>query len=187
LPRPFDRAPSRRRGVVLRLAQLKINLGSGNDTFNIRSTSPATTLNTGAGANTINVGSQAGVVPATPGIVDNIQGALTVIGSGNDTLNVDDTGNTTGKTGFLTRTTLTGMAMATQGITYSGLTQMKINLGTGLDTFNVQSTSANTVTTLNTGSDANANIINVGSPAHIVDGLQGNLIVQGNGFGRGAD
>ena len=96
-------------------------------------------------------------------------------------MNVDDTGNTTGQIGFLTSTLLTGLGMGASGITYSGLAHLNINLGSGLDTFNVQSTAAITVTTLNTGSDAFANVVNIGNLAHIVDGVQGHLIVQGNG------
>jgi hypothetical protein len=49
--------------------------------------------------NTFNVGSEE---PMTGGIVDSIQGALTVAGNGADTMNVDDTGATAGKTATLT-------------------------------------------------------------------------------------
>src|SRR5262249_24217736 len=101
---------------------------------------------------------------------------------GQDTAKIDDTGDGSGQTGVLTGTQLTGLGMGANGITYSGLARLNINLGSGLDTFNVQSTSAITETTLNTGSDALANIVNVGNLAHVVDGVQGHLIVQGNGF-----
>ena len=90
---------------------LNINLGSGNDTFNVQSTNAitVTTLNTGSGTNTINVGSLTPTLSG--GIVDNIQGALIIVGSGSDTLNMDDTGSTIDKSGTLTATTLTGLGM----------------------------------------------------------------------------
>ena len=124
---------------------LKINLGSGDDTFNVQSTSAATTLNTGAGANVVNVGS---LSPDVGGIVDNIQGALTITGNGSDTLNVDDTGSEGDKTGTLTATTLTGLGMGESGITYSGLTTLTISLGSGADTLLISST-ASAATTVN--------------------------------------
>ena len=127
---------------------LNINLGSGNDMFNVQSTNviTVTTLNTGAGANTINVGS---LEPTLGGIVDNIQGALIIQGSGTDTLNVDDTGSTTGKTGTLTSTTLNGLGMGASGITYSGLSVLNISLGSGDDAFTINSVSPTTTMTIN--------------------------------------
>ena len=134
---------------------LKINLGSGDDKFNVQGTSAVTTLNTGSGTNTINVGSLA---PAASGIVDNIQGALTITGSGNDTLNVDDTGSEGNKTGTLTATTLTGLGMGDGGITYSGLTALNLSLGSGDDTLLISSTSS-AGTTVN--GDVGADTFNV--------------------------
>src|SRR5208337_927373 len=96
-----------------------------------------TTLNTGAGANVVNVGSNE---PSTSGVTTGIAGSLVVVGSGSDTMNVDDTGNTTGQSGTLISTTLTGLGMGASGITYSGLSALNINLGSGNDIFNVQST-----------------------------------------------
>src|SRR5581483_8685767 len=157
-----------------------INTQGGNDVINIQSTGAFTQINTGWGCNTINVGSLA---PTTGGIVDDIQGALHIIGSGNDTLNVDDTGSWICKTGTLTNNSLTGLGMGDCGITYCGLSALNINLGCGNDTMNVQSTYCGTVTTINTGNGANT--INVGSVAPdtggIVDCIQGSLIIVGSG------
>ena len=75
---------------------LTINGISGNDTFDVRSTSAATTINTGTGINTVNVGS---IAPVNGGIVDGIQGALTIVGNGSDVLNIDDTGSVADKVG----------------------------------------------------------------------------------------
>jgi len=157
-----------------------INTQAGDDVINVQTTGATTNINTGSGTNTVNVGSLA---PATGGIVNGIQGALIVVGSGTDTMNVDDTGSTSAKTGTLTSTTLTGLGMVASGITYSGLATLNLSLGSGNDTFNVQSTFASTVTTLNTG--LGMNMVNVGSTmptvGGIVDGIQGALIVVGSG------
>ncbi len=107
-----------------------VNSGTGADTVDVQATGGKTTVNTGGGANlnVVNVGSKA---PFTGGIVNNIQGALTVVGNGADTMNVDDTGSTTAKTGTLTATTLTGLNMGPSGITYSGLSILNLSLGSG--------------------------------------------------------
>ena len=78
------------------IATLNLLLGSGHDTVNVQSTSAVTTVNTENATDTINVGS---VAPSTGGNVDGIQGALTVIGGGNDVMNVDDAGTTAPRTG----------------------------------------------------------------------------------------
>jgi hypothetical protein len=106
-----------------------VNSGTGSDVVNVQATSSPTIVNTGGGTNTntVNVGSKE---PATGGIVDNIQGALTVVGDGTDTLNVDDTGSTAQKSGTLTPTTLTGLNMGA-AITYGGLTTLSVRLGSG--------------------------------------------------------
>ncbi len=107
-----------------------VNSGKGSDTVNVQATSGPTTVNTGGGSNTnvVNVGS---LEPATGGIVGHIQGALTVIGDGGDTMNVDDTGDTSSHAATLTPTTLTGLGMGTSGIAYSGLANLNISLGSG--------------------------------------------------------
>ncbi len=164
------------------VANLNISLGSGGNTFNVQSTFTSTVakLTTGTGTNKVNVGS---LVPTTGGIVDNIQGALIIVGSSNDTVNVDDTGSSASKTGTLTATTLTGLGMGAAGITYSGVANLNISLGSGGNTFNVQSTFTGTVTKLTTGTGTNT--INIGSLAPatdgIVDNIQGALIVIGSG------
>ena len=65
----------------------------------MEATGGPTTVNIGgSNASVVNVGS---VTPATGGVIDNVQGALTVVGNGADTMNVDDTGSTAAKTGTL--------------------------------------------------------------------------------------
>src|SRR5439155_3120563 len=109
-------------------------------------------------ADTINVGS---LVPGVGGNVNGIAGLLTISGgAGADTPNVDDSGDPTPSIGGLTSTRLTGLGMG-NGITYHTLEILNISLGTGSDTFNVQSTSA--LTTVNTGIGSASNTVNVGS------------------------
>ena len=182
-----------------------LNSGTGADTVNVQATSSPTTVDTGGGSNVnvVNVGSKA---PATGGVLNNIQGALTVVGNKSDTMNADATGNTLAKTGTLTATTLTGLSMGLSGITYSGLANLNINLGsggntflitntavgtttflnsgTGADTVNVQATSS--PTTVDTGGGSNLNVVNVGSKAPaaggVLNNIQGALTVVGNHF-----
>ncbi len=137
-----------------------VNSGTGADTVNVQATTGPVTVNTGGGANlnVVNVGSKE---PITGGIVDYIQGALTVAGNGADTMNVDDTGSTTAKTATLTATTLTGMNMGPSGITYSGLATLDISLGSGGTTGNT----LNIAVAAGTSLPANT-IFNAGSGGH---------------------
>jgi hypothetical protein len=130
-----------------------------NDVINVKVTlaGTTTTILTGAGTDTVNVGS---MVPATGGIVDNINGPLVVTSDPGATLNVDDTGSKVAKTGFLTSNTITGLSMA-GGITYSGMQDVNVGLGIGNDIFNIQSTSA--TTTVNGG--VTFDVFNVGTLA----------------------
>jgi hypothetical protein len=127
-------------------------------------------------ATTVNVGSLA---PASSGIADQIGGSLVVTNNvSKGTLNVDDTGSTGAKTGFLTNNMITGLNMA-GGITYSGMMNVNVNLGSGNDVFNIQSTSA--ITTINGG--AANDVFNVGTLAPASGGylaqLSGKLFLNG--------
>src|SRR5262249_53397085 len=117
----------------------------------------STALNTGPGTNIVNVGSTQ-PVPIQPGntndhdIVDLVQGPLTVVGSTNDTMNVDDIGSTAAKTGTLTYNTLSGLALGPKGISYSGLANLNIALGSSGNTFTVVADLVSgTTTTIDSG------------------------------------
>lgn len=131
-----------------------VNTGAGNDTVNVRTTDSSVILNLGAGVDVVIVGSLA---PVSGGVLNGITSALTVNGSGNDTLNVDDSGSATNKTGELTSTTLAGLGMGSRiggplpvVITFSGLLALDISLGSGADVFTIQSTISGT-TSLDVG------------------------------------
>jgi hypothetical protein len=135
----------------------------------------ATTVSTGTGTNTVYVGSTAGNAMASPGIVDNIKGALTVMGSGLDTLNVDDTGSTTAKTWTLSSSALSWTGTAVGVINYSRLAVLNINLGTGANSFAITGVNASTATTINGGSNAG----NTLSSISLASGFSGVLTVNG--------
>ncbi|MCP3939083.1 MAG: calcium-binding protein, partial [Actinomycetia bacterium] len=111
-----------------------LNTGSGDDVVNIRGTNGTLTVDTQAGNDIVNVGTLA---PQIGGLLDNIGGPLNLIGGSEyDVVNVDDTGDTETNSGTLTETTLTDFGM--QGdLTYDGIEQLEISLGSGTDTMAV--------------------------------------------------
>jgi hypothetical protein len=162
-------------------------------TFNVQSTlaGSTTTIRSGGAADTYNVGS---TEPATGGTVDNIQGALTVIGGGGDTMNIDDTGSKGQKSGTLTPTTLTGLNLGAAGITYSGLSTLTVRLGSGGstvpnspvgNTFTINDINAATHTSVDGGVSSN-DTVNVTTAADFNGQLNltgfehGSLTVNGN-------
>jgi hypothetical protein len=133
------------------LSHLNVYLGTGGDTIDVPSTYSATTTTLSAqtsdsAANTFDVGSLYPYPTGTTsgGVVSNIAGPLIINGSGADTLNVDDTGDTTQRSDTtLTDTTLTGLGMGSSGITFSylnpsqgisSLHTLSIRLGSGGNT-----------------------------------------------------
>ena len=79
--------------------------------------------------------------------MDNFQGNFTLVGSGADSLAIDDTGSGSTKTATLTPTALTGLSSAF--IHYSGLSSLTIGLGTGGDSFTITNTNSTTTTNVN--------------------------------------
>jgi hypothetical protein len=83
----------------------------------------------------VSLGSKA---PAANGNLSGLSGAVTLIGGNGvnekDVLNVDDTGTTTGHTGMINATALTGLGLPGT-VLYSGFESADINLGAGDDTF----------------------------------------------------
>src|SRR5262249_26327991 len=146
------------------IENLTVNLGSGNDHFDIASTGAATILNTAAGTDTVNVrtidhdttintgaaddlvnvGSEYGLSTA-PGTLNAISGLLTINGgdqTGQDILNVDDAADPTDNAGRLTATRILGLGMA-QGIVYGTIDRLNLYLGSGNDHLRIYSTHGN--------------------------------------------
>ena len=105
--------------------------GDHNDTIGLTNVTTGTnaTVTTTHGTSTINVGS---ITPFDSGVLANIQGPLAVNGDGMDILNLDDTGDSTKQSAFLTATKLTGLGMAATGVAYSGLGYLNLKLGTAV-------------------------------------------------------
>ena len=121
--------------------------GNGDTSVNVRAIQSPTTFNLGSGDNTIDVGSLA---PASGGTLAGIAAALSLSGgTGTSTLNLDDTGDATARTGTLAATSLTGLGML-KGITETGMSAVNLALGSGTDNFTVAGTSAQgaTITTV---------------------------------------
>ncbi len=157
------------------ISQLEIDLGSGNNNFTIAQTSAATTLLAGAGNDTVDVQATSNPTLVNVGLGTNavnvgqpqqnltgellsgIHGALSIIGGGTDTINLDDTANTAAATGTVTPDAITGFAPAS--ITYSGdvaLANLNLSLGDGGNTLNVQGTPISAITNINTGAGNDA-------------------------------
>jgi hypothetical protein len=148
-----------------------VNGGADNDTVYVRQMSAALTINGGTGDDIVNVGSTAGATPATAGNVNSISALLTVNGDGDsDTLNVDDTGDTAANTGTLTGTQLTGLGM-NSGITYGTLEAININLGSGGDSFTIESTHSGTTTVNSNAGQDTVRIKTISGPTNINTGI----------------
>jgi Ca2+-binding RTX toxin-like protein len=131
-------------------AMTTLSLGAGQDVANVRRISGQTILQTGAGSSTINIGSLA---PESGGTLNGINAELIIEGEGaDDTVNIDDTGDTSDEKAVLTGSTLTGLGM-TGTIQYHTLDQLNINLGAGSTVFNVQGTSTETNIHFNDGDE----------------------------------
>ncbi|MBE9030746.1 DUF4347 domain-containing protein [filamentous cyanobacterium LEGE 11480] len=192
------------------LETVNVNLGTGSDTFTVESThTNVTNINGNEGNDTVNVQTISGTttvksdggndiinVASTAQTVNQISAQLNVEGGiGNDTMNVDDAGDTTNNTGNLTSNQLTGLGMS-DGIQYSELETVNLDLGTGNDTFTIESTHAN-VTNLNANdgqdtinvqtisgtttvkADAGDDIINVHNTSNTVNQISAQLNVEG--------
>ncbi len=202
-------------GIAYTVERLSIGLGSGADTFTIESTHDGVTnLRANGGEDTLNVRTIAGDTTVLGGADDdtvnvgsldgtlNGLGAVLVVsgGLGMDMLNVDDSGDTAANTGELTGTTITGLGMAV-GIAYDAVERLGIGLGSGADTFTIESThdgetrlrangGEDTVnvhttsgdTTLDGGADDDT--VNAGSMDGTLNGLNAVLVVNG---GQGTD
>ena len=182
---------------------LNIDLGNGDDTFTIASTSSitTTTLNGNGGADTINIQTtSAGAVTTINGnggddifnvgnianSLDEILGLLTVNGnapSASDTLNINDQGDPDNNTYTLTPTTLDRSGMAQ--LTYSTIEHLNLNTGIGNDTILVSDThSGSTTVNANSGTDNITLQISSGTTTINAQADDDQIIVQTTGAGQ---
>jgi Ca2+-binding RTX toxin-like protein len=177
-----------------------LNSNAGGDVINIRAIGGVTTVDAGIGSDVINIGSNAAGTIANPnnnsgGTVDGIAALLTIIGnapaSGSDWLYVDDSGDDNPNVGILTSTTITGLDMG-GSINYGTVEHLVISLGSGGNTFTINSTHGAATspyqeeTIVNTGSGADMVHINHVSDLLTVNGQAGADVVNVNGTGVGS-
>ena len=136
------------------LTALTITLGGTGNNVVVTST-PAgitTALTPGNGSDTVFVGGNS--VQNGPTVLTGIQGTLSVTGHNGDTLQVVDGGDASARIGTLTSSTISGLGLATGGISYSGIGNLALVLGSGNDTFAVTSSiGGSTILSIGGGSD----------------------------------
>ncbi|NJO77574.1 MAG: hypothetical protein HC827_03010 [Cyanobacteria bacterium RM1_2_2] len=159
--------------LVNTAGQTRIAAEAGQDTVVVNTISQATTIELGEGDDAVRLNN-------TGNTVNQIAALLTVVGGdGQDRMTVNDSGDGSDNAGVLTNTSLTGLGMAA-GVQYSGLETLDVQLGSGSDTFTVQSTSTEVILSTGSGSD----IINVGNLAKQLDEITAVLTIDG---GTGSD
>ncbi|MBL4827019.1 MAG: hypothetical protein JKY66_04785, partial [Spongiibacteraceae bacterium] len=136
-----------------RIENLDLVLGSGDDVVNIQSTSAGSqiTINGSGGNDTFNISSDA---PVNAGTLNDIAGDVIIEGGDDgDTLNLSDSGDSMDNSMTLTATSLSGLGM-TGVITYADIEQLDVELGTGNDTIDIQTTATDVQTSIS-GNDGN--------------------------------
>ena len=117
----------------------------GDDKVGIRRVDVDTRVLTGNGADDVAVGTNAGggtTFTNTGGTLDDIDALLSIVGgAGVNTLSIDDGGDTSDNAGTLTATRISGLDTAA-GVNYLGFDSLAIALGSGSDTFTIESTHA---------------------------------------------
>ena len=122
--------------------------GDGDDTITFRSIAGPTTVDTGAGADAI-------VVSAVDQTIQSIQHSLTLIGgTGDDALQVDNSGDVVDREGQVDASTVVGFGMVGV-IGYAGFETFALSLGTGTDAVALAGTHFGT-TTIETGGGADS-------------------------------
>jgi hypothetical protein len=164
-----------------------VNLFGAGGTYDVQSTdaSAPVTINTGLGLNTVNIGSDPVNLPQS--ILDPIQGAVTVNGAGNTTLNFNDKGGTPGTAPnqvynyALAQSTFSRTGTAT--VTFYGIAAVNLNAancaGSGFNDLGVFSTAPGTTYNVNAGTGLNEFIVlNI---SYTINEIQGPLNLHGTG------
>jgi hypothetical protein len=147
---------------------------NGGDVVNVQATAGPLTVDTGDGPDTVNVGSLA---PAVGGSLATVRGALTVVGRGNDTLNLDNTADPDARAGVLTATGLTGFGLGTSGVAFDGLSGLNLSLGNGGNALTVEETAAAASTTIAGGNgNDRIDVRRAAGPTRVVTGTGTNAV-----------
>jgi hypothetical protein len=154
------------------ISGITVQPGGGTNTINIERTLagvPVTITDVSNSSDTI-------AISPTAHSLNNLNGSVTINGSGLDTLTVNDQTDSASDTYTLTTSTIgrTGFV----GITYSGVSAVTVNGGSGGTsaspmTYNIKSTLATTPVTIGFGNGANT--INVGG--NTLDSIQGGVSI----------
>jgi hypothetical protein len=158
-----------------------LTTGPSDDTVTVLSTSNrgTTTLHNVGGRDTIQVTPTArNLNPlAGPLVVD---GAFGI--SSSDTLTVNDQDNGVNSAWTVTASSISRQAdlPSPAAITYSRVTNLTINAGSGINTFAVQSTAAGCVTTINGGVNGQQQF-NIGSASQTLNAIAGPVTLNGQG------
>ncbi len=158
-----------------------IDGGMGDDIFNINSAAAGTTvsLKTGAGLNLLNVGSSAGVLPATGGTVDQLNGLVRVEGNKFDILVIDESANSQVRTLTLSATLLSGLGDGSGALEYRAIGTQNVRLGSGNDIVHIEGSGAATKTIFLTGEGANTVI--AGNALGLLSAIKGAVVIAGSG------
>jgi hypothetical protein len=164
------------------MANLELDTGSLPNFIGIEGTTAATLVGAGPGTQVVTVCAQSRNL-------DNIQGALAIVGNGSATLGIDDRNNANL---VLTQDTLTGSSLTRFGqtvdpfgnpvfhiasITYSGVANLVVSTGSWPTIIDVEGTTA--ATTVNAG--PGTEVVAVCSQSRNLDSIQGALTINGNG------
>jgi hypothetical protein len=160
---------------------LTINSGSSADRINVLGTTAALTVHGSFvdffNSNTVNVGNGGGL--------QNIRGSIFITNNNFSTtaVNVDDSGDSTARTGTVTATSVTGLGMAAgAAVNYAGvqLASLTVRAGGGVgNIINVESTAAGMTTTVTGGTGGST--INLSPTAHNLANLAGLVAINGQG------
>ncbi len=154
------------------VAALQLQFGSGKDIVSVTGATSNIHMDLGGGDDDV-------TLAGAGNTVSGFASQLTISGGqGNDTLTVNDTGDTAVRNVAVTGTTIQGLTPgnASGGFFYDTLEQVTLDLGTATDTVSVTGTS--TATTIDTSHGSHSDAITVGTS---LSAMGGNLTLIGNG------
>ncbi|HEY1684278.1 MAG TPA: hypothetical protein VGG19_05920 [Tepidisphaeraceae bacterium] len=152
-----------------------VNTGNGNDSVDLLANSAATSITTGSGTDVVNISSTA---PTAGGNLNGIIAAVSVTGGGSTTLNLDDSGSTHAQSPIFTAGLVT--LLASGNISYAGLSNLNVKLGSGVQSVTVESTLANADTVITAGSANDTFTLQGTVNTSLAAGLAGPITVDGN-------
>jgi hypothetical protein len=154
-----------------------LNAGAGNDTINVLGTTGALTIDGNNGTDLVSVGA---LSSSTSGSLANVTGKVQVSNSsGQTTLIVKDSSDTTPQTGTVTNTSVT-WGSATVGYA-KGVTSLDVYGGSGGNVFNILSTAAGTGLFLDSGIGNDTVNVQGSSSAVSINGDSGiDLVIVGS-------